>query len=433
MKYRIAAVVGALILVVAYGVTRLVPPPSVPNVVLIIADDFGIDASPCYAVGAEKPTMPNLERLCAEGIVFDNVWVNPLCTPTRATLVSAQYGFRTGVRQNRQPLADTTRTLFDVLREEVPRPYGNAVIGKWHVSGHEPDPAAPAAYGVEHFAGLTTGALSSYASWDITENGTTRHTSAYATTLLTDKAIEWADAQQEPWLLWLAYNAPHRPYHVPPANLLSSVPADADRDARAKFFAMAEALDHEIGRFLDSLDAATRANTTIIFIGDNGTDPGVIQPPFGADRGKTSLYEGGVRVPLVVAGHGVTRAGDREDALVNGVDVSATIAELAGSGDSELGDGVSFLDALSDASFDGRDFIYTDGPNRTLSGYNPGWAIRDARYKLIQYDSGERRLYDMSVDPWEQDDLLTSSSDPEVDDIVESLTRLREELVRTSP
>lgn len=106
-----------------------------PNILLIIADDMGLDADPCHPdIGSEKPNMPNLVALCKKGVTFDNVWVNPVCSPTRSTMMSGQYGFRTGVTDVDKILSPDVLSLADVLAEKVPVPYGNAFIGKWHLS-----------------------------------------------------------------------------------------------------------------------------------------------------------------------------------------------------------------------------------------------------------------------------------------------------------
>lgn len=106
-----------------------------PNILLIIADDMGLDADPCHPnIGSEKPNMPNLEAICKKGVTFDNVWVNPVCSPTRATMMSGQYGFRTGVTDVDKILSPDVESLADVLTNKVPVPYANAFIGKWHLS-----------------------------------------------------------------------------------------------------------------------------------------------------------------------------------------------------------------------------------------------------------------------------------------------------------
>ncbi len=405
------------------------------NSLLIIADDFGIDLSPCYQVGARKPKMPNLERMCDEGVVFDNVWVSPMCTPTRATLLTGRYGFRTDVREVGDVLADT-ESIQDVITRADPSE-SNALIGKWHVSGDDdPDPDAPATFGVQHYAGFLSGFIDDYFSWDYVEDGKPAHTTTYSATWMTDKAIEWIGSQADhPWFQWLAHNEPHFPIHLPPAELQTSgLPGGQDDiDAHQLDYAMAmsEALDTEIGRLLASMTPEVRDDTTVLFMGDNGTDAPVVQAPFSEAHSKSSLYEGGIRVPLIAWGAGVTRHGQREDALVNGVDIPATIAALAGAGHS-FHDGVSFQAALSNPAFTGRDHVYMDSVRAGRFADRSGWAVRDARYKLIVYDDGSDELYDISNDLAEHTNLIAKGVPSDLAAVVDDLRTWGERL-RASP
>ena len=394
-----------------------------PNILLIIADDFGIDTSPCYA-GADKPAMPNLQSLCDEGVVFDTVWVNPQCTPTRATILTGQYGFRTGVRQRDEELDDTP-SIHDLLGKQ-PAPYANAVIGKWHLGGDAPDLDHPATFGIHHYAGFLAGELGDYFDWTAIDGDTAVRSTVYATTWMTDRAIDWVGAQtDEPWFLWLAYNAPHSPYHLPPAELhqqpgLGGTPPEIRENPRPYYLAMAEAMDAEIGRLLQSMPDAVRDNTTVMFIGDNGTPDEVLPPGSALGHSRGTVYEGGVRVPLVVAGHGVTRRGEREDSLVNGTDLFATIARLSGHPDTNINDGMSFEEALTDPNFTGRTHLFTEFPGV--------WAVRDLRYKLIQHESGELQLFDLQTDPLETQDLWESSPGPDVAAVAEALQTYQQDL-----
>ena len=167
---------------------------------------------------------------------------------------------------------------------------------------------------------------------------------------------------------------------------------------------MLEALDSELGRLLSSLPAEQRENTAVIFVGDNGAPDEVVQLPFKKFHVKSSIFEGGVYVPFIVAGAGVTRKGQREAALINTTDLFATIAELAGTGIAQSGDSISLRHLLTNVPGVLRDFIYAEYHDEYYKWRN-GWAIRDARYKLIQSGSGQR-LFDLIDDPFEKRDLL---------------------------
>jgi arylsulfatase A-like enzyme len=162
--------------------------PNSPNVLLVIADDFGIDASPCYALGKNKPTMPNLESLCKKGVVFDNVWVNPVCTPTRASLLTGRYGFRTKVGSVGDVLDSDQTTIFDALNKGGV--YSSAVIGKWHV-GSGNDAKHPGTLGVPYYTGFLQGALRDFNSIPLVKDGASTNVTGYATTVFTDLAVGW--------------------------------------------------------------------------------------------------------------------------------------------------------------------------------------------------------------------------------------------------
>ena len=198
--------------------------------------------------------------------------------------------------------------------------------------------------------------------------------------------------------------------------------------------AQAEALDTEMGRLLASMDPEVRANTTVIFMGDNGTDQEVIGEPYSRQHGKFTIYEGGIRVPLVVAGAGVTRRGEREDALVEGVDVPATILDLVGAHNTRFHDGRSFAGALTSPSFDGRDHLYMDAIRaEPFSDGRPGWAVRNADLKLIEYDDGGRELYDMRADLGEGQNLVAGGVPPELEAVYDDLESYGRKVHATGP
>jgi arylsulfatase A-like enzyme len=272
-----------------------------PNVLLVIADDFGIDASPCYSTGKNKPNMPNLESLCKKGVVFDNVWVNPVCAPTRASILTGRYGFRTKVGSVGDVLDSDQSTIFDALNKQGV--YSSAVIGKWHVAPLN-DIKHPGTLGVPYYAGFLQGALKDYNSIPLIKDGATTNITVYSTTVFTDLAVSWVKQQTKPWFLWLAYNAPHTPFHLPLKNLISNqnltgAANDIRSNPQAYYFAAAEALDAEMGRLLKSVDLK---NTVIFFVGDNGTPAQVTQYAGDRFRAKGSVYQGGVEVPLVISG-----------------------------------------------------------------------------------------------------------------------------------
>lgn len=394
------------------------------NVLVIVADDLGVDAVGAYGLGAAPPPTPNIDALAAQGVLFRNAITNPVCSPTRACLMTGRYSFRTGVGrqiptleglppQNVLPLDEiTVPELLDAKRSG----YAHAYIGKWHLGdGTNGGPLGPNLAGWSHFAGLLRGWTPDYYRWERVVNGAAATSTAYATTQIADDALAWMESAPEPWLCWVSFNAPHDPYHAPPPALhTQNLAGLSPRATPVPFFkAMVEAMDTEIGRLLGTIDPAVRARTTVIFLGDNGTDGVVSEPPFLAAHAKGTPYEGGVRVPLVVTGPIVQGAPRTEDALVSAVDVFATVAELCGV-DAQLPfrriDSLSFVPHLAAAGappvrsaalvelFDASNFLG--------SGFA---ALRDQRYKLIRFlgpGTATEEMYDLQLDPFEQSDLL---------------------------
>jgi arylsulfatase A-like enzyme len=413
-----------------------------PNILLVIADDMGIDMDPCHPdIGDEKPYMPNLSLMCKKGVTFNNVWTNPVCSPTRSTMMSGQYGFRTGVTDVNKILSPDTETLADILADQgkVPVPYANAFIGKWHMSGSSADLNAPSLLGVQYFAGFLAGGVKDYFKYPLIEQGVRKQGSEYTTTVFTDKAISWINNQTEkdpnrPWFMWLAYNAPHVPFHLPPKDLitnqtLSGSSEDIKNNPRKYYLASLEALDKEMGRLMSSIPRDVLANTTIIFMGDNGTPSEVIQKPFSKDKAKTTVYEGGVSGVLTVSGKGVVRSGVYVNDLVNGADVFATVLDIAGADVSKMDtkDSISFKPILTSDVSNDRNFLYSEwvpakGPKRDT------WAIRDDRYKLIYFSDKEKELYDLVSDPYENNNLMKSKLDPNLENEIKKLEKLKNDL-----
>ena len=405
------------------------PSSNKPNIILIIADDMGLDATPGYTVGSIKPNMPTLQAMIDSGIRFNNLWSNPTCTPTRGTILTGNYGLRTNVLQVGD-IMPTTQTSLQRSLDNNNSGYNHAVIGKWHLSNN--DATHPTNMGVNYYTGLLSGAVQSYDNWNFTENGQTTTSSDYTTTKFTDLAIDWIDQQTQPWFLWLAYNAPHTPFHLPPSNLhsqgnLPSDQASIDANPLLYYLAMIEAMDSEMGRLIGSMTATERDNTVFIFIGDNGT-PNQVAQDYNSSRVKGTVYQGGVNVPMIVSGKDVTRINAIENALINTTDLFATILELAGGTTSQINDSRSFKDLLSSTNVETRDYIYTEIGSQGSSNYT----IRNTTHKYINFANGNEALYNLSIDPLEGTNLLNTNQLPLsitdsviMDDLISELNTIR--------
>jgi len=464
----------AVVLVIAAPSVNAADGDRSPNFLLMIGDDMAIETLAAYGIGEDTAVTPNLDALSERGLRFDNFWSQPVCSPTRATLLTGQYGFRNGVgvpangitgqewsrpvkpesapfevsgmgggmgaadsqpdepaaslenlvNLDRQALADDAYTFPQALKADSSLDYELAAIGKWHLANDTNGGLAhPLRVGFDHYAGsIRTGGLYSYYAWSKVVDGvTTDGRAGYATSDIVDDAVSWLGARDDasPWFLWVAFNAPHTPFHLPPLELLHSDAAKLDPNVdpatnpHAYYKAMIEAMDTEIGRLLASLDDAQRDNTYVIFMGDNGTPRQATIAPFTPGRSKGSMYQGGINVPFIVAGPGID-AGRVTRALANSVDLFATVLELAGTSiDASVPPGVK-LDSVSlapifrgDESTTVRDFAYADAFGMEQGSYRNHRTIRNDRYKLIiKVEEDAEEFYDLQTDPYEHHDLL---------------------------
>ena len=378
-----------------------------PNVLLIIGDDIGIDPFNGFPnFGMQKAKTPTLDKLAKDGLFFTQVYDNPLCSPTRASILSGQYGFRTGVV--RLPTANTggiklsTTSIQQFIEQKTSNKYADAVIGKWHLSDNMNGGSLnPNNMGIDYFAGFMGGEVSNYSSWSKVINGQTANSTAYTTTDFTDESINWIKKQTKPWFLWLAHNVAHTPFHVPPSNLIVNTPTNTNL---AKYLSTIEAMDSEINRLLQNIPKEQLDNTIIIFLGDNGTPEGVTQSPFTKETSKSSLFEGGIRVPMIIAGKGVSRKGI-DASLINTTDLFATIADLAGTNTSTYQDSKRFKSLFTEANTFNRDFTYAEIDHTMNTDSKNGSTIRDKQYKYIKTKSGTEYLFDLMQDESEQKNL----------------------------
>ncbi len=169
---------------------------------------------------------------------------------------------------------------------------------------------------------------------------------------------------------------------------------------------MVESMDYEIGRLLANIPQDELENTIIIFIGDNGTPGEVIQSPYDATKSKGSLYQGGIAVPLIVSGKGVSRLAAREQNLINATDLFSTIAQIAGVTASTYQNSQSFYPLLSQTSTNNRNYNYSEILNTAPA--RSGYTIRDTTYKLFVLDNGTERFYNLKTDPYETNNIMDS-------------------------
>jgi arylsulfatase A-like enzyme len=393
------------------------PAAAKQNILLIIADDYGVDSSSLYntntpGASATLPPTPNIASLATNGVVFRNCYANPVCSPTRACILTGQHGFRTGVGDivDFGPSLTTSSFTLPKAFTNAALGYSLAQFGKWHLASGPNSPRTVG--GWTNFAGSLIGAIANYTNWNKTVNGVNNpgYTN-YATTDLVNEATNFITSKgTNAWFVWAAFNAPHTPFHNPPQSLCPSYPLNTLTNSRQQFEAMVEALDTEIGRLLSVVD---RANTHIIFIGDNGTPGSVIAPPYVSSRGKDTLYEGGIHVPLVISGPAVLNPNRTNYTPVNAVDLFATILEMAGSSAATAVptnvtlDSQSLMGQLAATNAVFR-LAYAEEFGTNVTASAGGRALRDDRYKLIRFSDGRDEFYDLQTDPTELTNLNNS-------------------------
>lgn len=384
-----------------------------PNVLLILADDLGVDQLACYGATNAAPT-PNLDALAAGGMRFTRAFANPACTPSRGAMLTGRHSFRTGLSAS-LPLGAPGIGVGETM---LPFPlgaagYSTALIGKWHL-GTRYGAWTPNFYGWPHFSGVLDSGVPDYYHWTKVVNGTQVAVHRYATSEQIDDALSWIRGQSGSWCLVLGLVAPHAPYHLPPSDLHTQNLTGLNPATNPLPFqrAMLEAMDREIGRLFTSIGAATMARTNVIFSGDNGTDNAIVQAPRQASHGKGSLYDGGSHVPLIVRGPAVATPGSVSNAIISGIDYFPTILSLCGSsyptgfGQANPIDGRSFAPILAGTASSIRDHAYCEISGTPLG---EGYCIRETAWSLIRYTGvlpQHEELYDLTADPLETNNLL---------------------------
>ncbi|MBS1810550.1 MAG: sulfatase-like hydrolase/transferase [Acidobacteria bacterium] len=378
-----------------------------PNIVILLADDMGYGDIGPY--GVKDIRTPHLNRLAREGIKFTNFYANgPNCTPTRAALMTGRWQQRVGLEWATRPTAGpqgelplSEPTIAKLLKEEG---YATGMFGKWHL-GYDIT-RGPIARGFDEFFGLLTGNVDMYSHKyrtgmpDLYEGTQPVERAGYLTDLLTEKAVDFIRRNAtKPFFLYVPYNAVHWPFQVP------STPKDIRTvetwfDGTRKDYAlMLERMDWSVGQILKTLDQQGLAkDTLVVFTNDNGGERLSRSTPL--FHHKSTLWEGGIRVPCLMRWPGKLPAGKVTDQMAITMDLTATAAALAGAKSPRALDGVNLLPILqgkqSPAS---RTFFWRIN--------QPGIAqkaVRAGKWKYFQEGENEM-LFDLSQDIGERNDL----------------------------
>ena len=413
--------VGAAILTTTGKLSAREQTPSRrPNIVVILVDDLGYGDLSSY--GAMDLRTPNIDKLVASGMRFDNFYANcPVCSPTRASLLTGRYPdligvpgvIRTHAGNNWGYLAPQAVLLPKLLKKAD---YHTAIVGKWHLGLTKTN--IPNERGFDHFQGFLGDMMDDY--YNPRRHGVNYmrlnekeiDPKGHATDLFTQWAIDYirhrADLQQ-PFFLYLAYNAPHTPIQ-PPADWLDRVKSreKSISDKRAKLVALIEHLDDGIGKVLAALkNSGAGDNTLIIFTSDNGgqLNVGANNGPLRA--GKQDMYEGGIRVPMCAVWPGKITPGSRSERIALTMDLFPTICEAAGANVTYKIDGRSILPRLLGKSQPAEDrFLFWVRREGGHYGGRAYYAARYGDYKLLQNNPFEPlQLYNLKDDPQEKKPL----------------------------
>ncbi len=385
-----------------------------PNIVFIMADDLGYADLSCY--GRREYTTPNIDRIAARGLRFTQAYANSaVCSATRLALITGRYQYRLALGLE-EPLAGKRDvglppehpTLPSLLRDAG---YATTLIGKWHLGS--PPSFGPTLSGYDRFWGIRGGALDYYTNLnprgehDLWDGTVAVHENGYLTDVLGDRALQVIDAHaggEQPFLLSLHFNAPHWPWEAPgdraeAERLRGGTLRHFDGGTQHTYARMVQAMDRQIGRVLQALDANGKAdNTIVIFTSDNGGERFSDTWPFTGV--KTELLEGGLRIPAVICWPDHIRAGGVSDQVTITMDWLPTLLDAAGTAPHAdyPPDGVSLLPMLTGRSAPVARILFW----RYKS--NAQRAARDGNLKYLKILDNSF-LFDVVADPRERANL----------------------------
>jgi arylsulfatase A len=408
-----------------------------PNVVLIVADDLGWADLGCY--GSKYHKTPHLDRLAAEGMRFTQAYASaPVCSPTRAAILTGRHPARLGItdwlpgRPDRADQKLLRPPLVTALSADVPMlpailkkaGYTTGLIGKWHLGGKG---SGPLDRGFDvNVGGDQAGSPASYFAPFESKDGRVMPgleaapDGEYLTDRLAAEAEKFLDAHKDqPFFLYLPHYAPHTPMRAKSDLLAKFKPGQPGQQGNPNYAAMLESLDNAVGRVLKRLDDLKLTDhTLVIFTSDNGglctlegpNTPPTINSPL--REGKGYLYEGGLRVPLIVKLPGITKPGMTSTVPVISPDLFQTVLAAMSIKPTDGADGLSLFPIFSGKALH-RDDLYWHYPHYSNQGGKPGGAIRVGDWKLVEFfENGRHELFDLKSDPSENRNLAEAK--PEI-------------------
>ncbi|MDF1738105.1 MAG: sulfatase-like hydrolase/transferase [Verrucomicrobiales bacterium] len=414
---------------------------SPPNILVIMVDDLGYGDLSVY--GAPDLQSPNIDALMNAGMRFDSFYANcPVCSPTRASFITGLYPDMAGVPGViRTPLPGRPTSWGNLRNDVVTLPshlktagYDTALIGKWHLGIEEPD--RPTDHGFDFFHGFLGDMMDDYykhlrhGKHYMRRNELPIHPEGHATDIFTDWTVDYLEARkdtEDPFFLFLAYNAPHTPIQ-PPADWLEKVKAREDgiTDQRAALVALIEHLDAGVGRVVESLKTeGLWEDTVVVFTSDNGGQSSVGARNVPWHGGKQDMWEGGIRVGTSVSWPGVIEAGAvNKDHLSLTMDLYPTLAEMAGTPVKHDLDGRSFLPVLKGEPFEEapRPLFWVRLEGNAKYGGIPYHAVRKGDWKLLRNTPFEPyQLFNLKNDAGEMTEVPRKVAPKRYDELFNAL------------
>lgn len=391
-----------------------------PNIVFILADDLGYGDLGCY--GARDIQTPHLDKLAGEGIRFTDFYANgAVCSPTRMAFLTGRYQQRFGM-ENALTYQEMDRGLpvggATVATKLKAAGYVTGLSGKWHVGyNHERQPLQQ---GFDHFFGLLGGNHHYFEHMDrigvpdLWLGNEAIERKGYTTDLITCDALAFIDKNQSrPFFLYLSHAAPHFPWQGPDDSkkLVEPKKKSWQRGDRETYVSMVERMDHGIGEVLARLDALElRERTLVVFTSDNGGSTYSRNAPLQGE--KSTLWEGGIRVPCIARFPGVIQAGSLSDQIGITMDWTSTFLRLAGIAPDATGeDGVDLMPILKGGGDTVERSLFWRrkiGPRR--KGFEEGRTVRQGKWKYTESAESPPALYDLSSDIGETTNLISEHS-----------------------
>jgi arylsulfatase A-like enzyme len=371
-----------------------------PNILFILSDQFRQDC--VGATGNRDIHTPNLDRLAREGVLFNRFYVaQPVCSPTRASILTGLYPHSAGVSENNTSLPRTSTTLAEML---TPAGYDCGYFGKWHLERRDPFPTFPEypndGRGNNHYYG----------------KGAEKR---YSVDVVTDDAIKFIRRpRNQPFYAYVSYYPPHPPFSVP-AEYEQRYKGIADSEKRL-YYAMCTKVDEGVGQLLKTLDDAGLAdNTLVIFNSDHGHN---LVYRWNKHY-KRLCYDTSARVPLIVRMPGVVRAGRQSDALLSSVDLVPTMLSLIGKPIPSGLQGRDFSDLVRGQTDKGRDYVFIENvPFTNAPEKGEERCVLNSQWKLILSTRRPPELYEYKVDSKEANNRWAEMKDaPVVADLLKQL------------